>query len=77
MPKPQVIYEIVRDGVRATIHREEDGCSIVLAPAAQTRPGRADNHELSGEMPKVQEALADAEAYLRANPISNKQKSRA
>jgi hypothetical protein len=63
MSNSPVMYEIVVDGVRATVQREDQGCSILLAPAAP-----ADDRALSGEMPAVREALAAAETWLAAQP---------
>ncbi len=73
-PQPHVIYEIVHDGVRATIHREEQGCSIVLAHANQASPGWADNLELFGALPQVRQALGAAEAWLKEHPVTEKRK---
>ena len=72
MSNAPVMYETVRDGVRATIRREEQGCSILLSPADATAPQWADNLQLSGKMPVVRAALADAEAWLVANPLNGK-----
>ena len=64
------MYEMVHYGVRATIRREEQGCSILLSPADAPALVWADNLQLSEEMPAVRSALADAEAWLLANPLN-------
>lgn len=68
MSNSPVMYEIVVDGVRATVEREDQGCSILLAPAARADGRWADDRTLSGEMPAVRQALAAAETWLAAQP---------
>ena len=70
MSNPPVMYETVHDGVRATIRREEQGCSILLSPADAPPPVWADKLQLSEQMPAARSALADAESWLRANPLN-------
>jgi len=69
MSNSNVMYEVFRDGVRATIQREKEGCSIILAPAEAAEARWAGNTELSGEMPEVLAVLAEAEAWLRTHPL--------
>lgn len=70
MSNAPVMYEVVHDGVRATVRREEQGCSILLSPADAPAPVWAGNLQLSEEMPAVRSALANAEAWLRASPLN-------
>ena len=73
MNNSPVLYQIVVDGVRATIQREDQGCSILLAPHVPDAPQWADGLELTGDLSAVRQALAEAETWLTDSPVVGKQ----